>query len=229
MPDHKYNYIKPTLEKSTLSILSVDCSHRLSLAIINSFSKHKQRESLCYRIKTRFDTPAIRLKSPKKKKNTGVEVGEENRKSRKREVLDFVPPPSAPTKDAYSRRFSHFGHVSAVSQEPRRRKLSFNFPRNSNKVARPGRVLGPGPCARPPPLPPPLLFVLANILNSHFTGLWDVTLSIRPGGESNRVSRVWSPAMGLQPSKRDSDAGQIWKRRKKFLGSGAGPLELPTD
>lgn len=150
MPDHKYNYIKPTLEKSTLSILSVDCSHRLSLAIINSFSKHKQRESLCYRIKTRFDTPAIRLKSPKKK-NTGVEVGEENRKSRKREVLDFVPPPSAPTKDAYSRRFSHFGHVSAVSQEPRRRKLSFNFPRNSNKVARPGRVLGPGPCARPPP------------------------------------------------------------------------------
>lgn len=69
MPDHKYNYIKPTLEKSTLSILSVDCSHRLSLAIINSFSKHKQRESLCYRIKTRFDTPAIRLKSPKKKKH----------------------------------------------------------------------------------------------------------------------------------------------------------------
>lgn len=90
-------------------------------------------------------------KISKKKKNTGVEVGEENRKSRKREVLDFVPPPSAPTKDAYSRRFSHFGHVSAVSQEPRRRKLSFNFPRNSNKVARPGRVLGPGPCARPPP------------------------------------------------------------------------------
>lgn len=37
------------------------------------------------------------------------------------------------------------------SGRPRRRKLSFNFPRNSNKVAWPSRVLGPGirPRARP--------------------------------------------------------------------------------
>lgn len=96
------------------------------------------------------------------------------------------------------------------------RKLSFNFPRNSNKVGRPSRVLGPGRVHASPPPPPGQHFKL--------TFHWLVRRNfIRPGGgKSNRVSRVWSPATGQPraPSKRDSDADARFGRERKVSVAG---------
>lgn len=108
------------------------------------------------------------------------------------------------------------------------RKLSFNFPRNSNKVGRPSRVLGPGRVHASPSPRPGQHFKLAFhwLVRRNF---------IRPGGgKSNRVSRVWSPATGQPraPSKRDSDADARFGRERKVsvagLSSGPASLELPT-
>lgn len=157
-----------------------------------------------------------------------MEVGSKNRKSRKREVLDFVlllPPPPllAPTKDAALPDF-RISPTFRPSVSPRRRKLSFNFPRNSNKVGRPSRVLGPGRVhAAPPPSP-------ANILNSHFTGLWDVTLSAPERRQKQPRFRVWSPGHGTTVHHQNEIPMPMpdLKRKKSFCSTQGRPPELPT-
>lgn len=141
----------------------------------------------------------------------------EKSKIRKRKVLDFGRSPLDKGATFPDFRISRTFRPSVRS---RRRKLSFNFPRNSNKVAWPSRVLGTGVfdvCTSP-----------GNILNSHFTGLWALTLSA--GSQSRAAFGVWSPAMRQRvPSKRDSDAGRTTRPdldRKKSFARRTG-LKLP--
>ena len=103
------------------------------------------------------------------------------------------------------------------------RKLSFNFPRNSNKVGRPSRVLGPGRVhASPPPLPP------ANILNSHFTGLWDVTLSAPAAAKATAFPEFEAPQRDNRVRHQNEIPMPMPDLEEKEKFPWRGSLELPT-
>lgn len=129
-----YNHIKLTISRNRIASpcprYCPFCFHRLSPRPIDSFSKQQGGGGggeACYRIKTRFvHPPSLKISKkhtpPRWRWTTARHGGswEENRKSRKREVLDFVlllfPPPPRADKGRCFPRFSHFAHVSAVSQ-----------------------------------------------------------------------------------------------------------------
>ena len=138
---------------------------------------HLKIPEACYRVETRFARRVRRnILRRERRKREGererryVEVGEKWRKpgngespglwpvlGRQRGRLSLsLSPPSPPPIFAFRARSRP--RVATPG------KLSFNFPRNSNKVARPSRVLGTrgysALCTSP-----------GNILNSHFTGL----------------------------------------------------------